>query len=439
MSEMTATRIGRAGWRSATLLGGAALWILAASLLWRTRVPPDVRLPHLDPRSLFSAAELRKTADYDRFGRVTFVLAVLAELATLTVLALRGPRLARGLALGRVGAGIVVGMVTVTVVWAVGLPFAIADTWWARRHGLSKGSWVEAVVGPWGRLLGSAMLALLVIAVVMGLAGRFPRGWWLAAAPIFTALAALVSLVSPYVVALSVQRPKPSLRATARALERREGIGHVPVGIQKVHDMTTQANAMALGFGPTRRVVLWDTLLDGRFTRPEIRVVLAHELGHHQRRHILKGIGWFGLFALPGSFVLAHVTRRRGGMADPGVVPFGALVLVAIQLALLPVENAISRRYEAEADWVALQTTRDPAAAQGLFARFAQTSLEQPRPPWWAFALLHNHPSVMQRIEMARAWAARSGPAAAPRGGSGSPSRSSTSTRSPASRRGAPS
>ena len=82
-----------------------------------------------------------------------------------------------------------------------------------------------------------------------------------------------------------------------------------------------------------------------------------------------------------------RVTRRRGGMGEAAAVPLALLVVAVLQLALAPAQAWISRRMEAEADWKALQTTRDPAAARGLFVGFAKTSLANPDPPAWAHVL----------------------------------------------------
>jgi STE24 endopeptidase len=71
------------------------------------------------------------------------------------------------------------------------------------------------------------------------------------------------------------------------------------------------------------------------------------------------------------------------------------------------VNNVISRHIEAEADWMALQATRDPRAAASVFAKFAPVDLEEPRPPTWDYVLFENHPTVIQRIAMTRAWASR--------------------------------
>jgi STE24 endopeptidase len=103
------------------------------------------------------------------------------------------------------------------------------------------------------------------------------------------------------------------------------------------------------------------------------------------------------LLALPALYLLARLVP----LADPENVPRAALVLLVLQLATLPAANAISRRYEREADWIAFTKTRDPAAARGLFQRFATTSLDDPEPPWWDRVLLEDHPSLLERIELA--------------------------------------
>ncbi len=126
--------------------------------------------------------------------------------------------------------------------------------------------------------------------------------------------------------------------------------------------------------------MLWDTLIDGRFTNRELRVVIAHELGHLARNHIWKEVGWYALFAFPGAYLIARATRRRGGMGTPEAVPLALFVLVVLGLLALPLQNAISRHMEAEADWMALRTTHDPTAAVGLFRRFVPTTLDEPDP-----------------------------------------------------------
>src|SRR5213078_3384994 len=177
-----------------------------------------------------------------------------------------------------------------------------------------------------------------------------------------------------------------------------------PVDVEKVSDLTTQANAFSVGLGPTERVVVGDTLLDGRFSNAEIRVVIAHEFGHIAHHHLWKGLAWAALFTFPIAFAVARITARRGGLGDPGLLPYGFLVLFLLSTVVTPVQNAVSRHIEANADWAALQAARDPDSQQHLFQTFATTSLEQPNPPTWSYIMFENHPTLMQRIAMAQAW-----------------------------------
>jgi STE24 endopeptidase len=126
-----------------------------------------------------------------------------------------------------------------------------------------------------------------------------------------------------------------------------------------------------------------------------------------KRNHVLKGVGWFALAIVPTAFLIALVTRRRGGMARPEAVPFALFALIAVQIATIPLQNVVSRHIEREADWIALETTRDPVAARDAFTELARASLSQPRPPGWADALFETHPAIMQRIEMTAAWQKR--------------------------------
>jgi STE24 endopeptidase len=137
--------------------------------------------------------------------------------------------------------------------------------------------------------------------------------------------------------------------------------------------------------------------------------VAAHEFGHVAHRHIWKGLGWSLLLTVPAFFVVEIVTRRRGGLERPEVVPYALLVLAVIGLVVTPFGNAVSRRYEAEADWSALRATHDPASAESLFRKFTRYDLVQPSPPGWSYVMIDNHPTVVQRIAMARAWQARAG------------------------------
>ena len=217
--------------------------------------------------------------------------------------------------------------------------------------------------------------------------------------------------MSPYLLAGGINPPKsPQLRSEIGRLSQIEHVQGTPVDIEKVSDTTTEPNAFATGLGPTRRVTIYDTLLDSRFTSGEVRFVIAHEFGHIWHNHLYKGIGWSVIFGLPIALVLAWVTRRRGGLGDPGVLPYGVLVLMLLNIVVTPIGNVVSRRDEAEADWSALRATDDPSSGRTLFKKFSTTSLQEPNPPTWAYLWLETHPTLMQRIAMTQAWQTRQSP-----------------------------
>jgi STE24 endopeptidase len=403
----------------ATLAVLAAAWLYAASLLWRTQVPANLRLPRLDPHRVFSEALLRRAARHDGFLRIDFLLASAAQLVALVWLAVRPPRgwggpLLRGLELA---------LLALVVSWLARFPFGLAAEWWERRYGISRQSY-----GAWlvGRLPSPGSVAALLVLVALGmwLARRLGRRWWLAAGPLLAVGGLVLTLVQPL------------LGPTLHPLRDRQlaavlaGSG-IRLGVDKVADETREANAEAIGIGPTRRIVFTDTILRRPFGAPELRFVARHELAHHRRHHLWKGAAWFALFALPCAFVLAAAAEWRGGLARPEAVPAVLLAAFCIQLVSLPVGGAIARRYEAEADWTALRATHEPAAARRLFVDFARVDLEQPDPPHWSQLLLDDHPSLLQRIEMAEAWTNRRQTARGSPEGSGSPPGSPSATTPP--------
>ena len=243
-------------------------WLASAWYLWRTQVPGDLSLPNLAAREFFDAELLEETADYARFVRIVTLLSIVATLITLVVLVFRIPRLARATGLGPIGSGMIVSMVMLVVVWAVDLPFSIALRWWDTRYDLAEGGWLEWLVEPWAVLGGSIAFIMLQVAVVMGFARRYPRFWWIPVPPVFLAITVFFVVVSPYLLAFGIDRPRdPQLRRESEVLAKKVGTEGTPVDVEKVSDITNQPNAFAAGIGPTKRIVLFDTLLDGRFTR----------------------------------------------------------------------------------------------------------------------------------------------------------------------------
>ena len=162
---------------------------------------------------------------------------------------------------------------------------------------------------------------------------------------------------------------------------------------ERVHRCTERVRD---GVGPTQHVFLWDTLLNGEFTDDEVRAASPHELGHLSREHVLKSLAWYSPLALPGAYLIAVATS--GAAVWPGRRPSRrSSSSSSSRSSHSPVENAISRHFEQEADWIAFETTRKPSAARTLFVKFTTSALQAPDPLVWSVLLLDSHPPVADR------------------------------------------
>jgi STE24 endopeptidase len=379
----------------------AAVWAVAIWVLWRSSVP-SLDLPHVDTRSLFTAHVLDRADDYSRGRRALWAAATVVQLVALGVYSRFGVRWSRESAAGPIGTGMLLGMLGFALVWAAQLPFSVLGVWWQHHYGIKGQTYLQVTLGNWLALGGTFVFLCLALAIVMGFARLVGDHWWLPAAPCFIGLTVLFAFVTPWLLT-GDRLDDPVLAADAARLERVEGVD-VPIRVMKG---VSEPNAFATGLGPSRRVFLWEPIVEPPFTRREDAVVIAHELGHLKHEHIWRQIGWYALFAFPGTFLIARATRRRGGMRNAEAVPFSLLVLVALGLVALPLQNVVTRHLEAEADWSALQATKDPAAAESLFRHFVPTTLSEPDPPTWDYVVLENHPTIAQRIAMVREWRRR--------------------------------
>jgi STE24 endopeptidase len=315
-------------------------------------------------------------------------------------------------AAGPIGTGLLLGMLGFAFVWLAQLPFGLAGLAWERSHGISKEGYLDFAFGSWLGLGGQFLFICAGLAIAMGLARLLRRTWWMAAAPVFTGLVLLFAFLSPYLTPNLGKLHSHELRVAAKHLAKVEHVPDAKVSVDEVHAYTTAPNAEALGIGSTKRVILWDTLLRPPFTTKEVRPVIAHELAHLQRGHILKSVGLFGLFAFPLAFAIALTTRRRGGMREPGAVPLAILVLTLLSIVTTPLQNTFAQRYEREADWIALNATRDPATQRSTLHKLATTSLSRPDPPKLLQLMQDTHPTIMERIALTKAWEERQGRAA---------------------------
>ena len=384
MSEMTATRIG-----VATL---TAVWLVAAYALWQTAVPGDLDVhATLAP---FANLDLARAERHDQVLRLLTLASITLQFVALVLFVRYRPRV-RGRPVLRAAQ---LGALAAVVLVLARLPVGAVALWWQRRYGIAQldyGQWLIDQVGP--LLLRIGLLAFAA-ALCFWLAARFGRRWWLVALPVLVVAGAAVILAQP----LLTPRTEPAKRRDiVRQVERlaaREGLSRPQVEIQRTSGRTRQLNAVAIGIGPTTRVILWQTTL--ALPAAERAFLVAHELGHVRQRHLWKGLAWFVLLLTPGLALLARLAPLR----TPEDVPRVLLTAFVLLTLATPVVNALSRRYEAEADWIGLETARNPPAAQRFFADVARAGVRDPDPPrWWAL-VFGTHPSLADRAGMADAF-----------------------------------
>ncbi len=308
---MTATR------RAATIAVLSAGWIVAAALLWRTSVPDGLDLPALDAGSLFPAEQVERAERYERFLRWNALARMLAQLAVAVGVVILAPAIVRRLRGGPVVRGVTLVAIAYVALWLARLPFGLAALWWRRRYDVAREGYLDFVLRPWATLLGELLLACAAAAALMLLARRLGPRWWLAGAAAVAVLGTAYLLLQPLFLAPRfAPLPDGPVRRDVQVLAQRMGVDDVEVRLRKAAERTRAANAEVVGLGPSRRIVLWDTLLEG-FSRREIRAITAHELAHVSRRHVWKGIGWFLLAVVPALWLLDRAARLRGGLRRP--------------------------------------------------------------------------------------------------------------------------
>lgn len=305
----------------------------------------------------------------------------------------------------------------------IGTLTALPLAWSAQRVELSDGLSHQA----WSSWLGDRAIGLgvtwvfttVALLAIVGLARLAPRSWPLWAAMAAASLAMLGSFIYPVLVEPLFNHFTPMqagpLRSDIFALAAREHVHLDDVLVADASRRTTTLNAYVSGFGSTRRVVVYDTLLTG-LPQKQVEAIVAHELGHAEHDDVLIGtvLGALGAAFAVGllGLVMSNpgVLRRTevAGLGDPRVVALLLALSVVGSLLASPVQNTISRAIEARADRTSLQATHDPTTFVAMQKQLALRSLSDPTPPRWSQFWFGSHPTTLQRIGMAEALRARS-------------------------------
>ncbi len=264
-------------------------------------------------------------------------------------------------------------------------------------------------------LLIGLVMATIVVELLYMLMRETPQHWWIVAWIVFLGLVVLLAQLAPVVLFPIFYKFEPleNEELKRRLIVLSERAGTRVRGVYKWHlsEKSKKANAALTGLGATRRIILADTLLDN-YSDDEIEAVLAHELGHHVHRHILKsifvqaGITLFGFWL--ANEVLHYAVERRDmfqTISDFADLPLLILVATVLSFLLMPALNAYSRFNERQADRYCFQSVASVEPFISAMIKLAEQNLAERAPAGWVEWLLHSHPAIAKRVAAAEAWA----------------------------------
>jgi STE24 endopeptidase len=354
--------------------------------------------------SYFSEAELERARDFRRPQLLLSLAALAVEIGVLALLVRNPPRRLRGPFRRPILAAAIAGAALSVLVSAAPLVLNIVARQRARDVGLVTQGWggyAFDVVRSWAI---GAVFAAIGAAVAVALIRRLPRAWWIPGSVAVVAFGAISTYAGPIVLDPIFNRftalPAGQTRDDVLELAQRAGVDVGEVYVMDASKRTTAANAYVNGLGHTKRVVLYDNLLND-FSRDEVRLVVAHELGHVRYDDLSRGLLWLAIVTPFGMFAVSRMTQRLApgdSGIGPAVLPALALSVTAVVFVLTCVSNQLSRRVEARADSYALQLTGEAEAFISFQRRISLKNLSDQDPWVWSSFLLGTHPTTIDRI-----------------------------------------
>jgi STE24 endopeptidase len=263
-----------------------------------------------------------------------------------------------------------------------------------------------------GFLVGLVMTAI-VVELLYFMIRQWPQHWWVITWALFMGLFILLAQLAPVILFPIFYKFEPlddeDLRRRLVQLGERAGTRVRGVYRWKLSEKSKKANAALTGLGATRRIILADTLLDN-YAPEEIEAVLAHELGHHVHKHILKSIAvqagitllgfWLANFVL--HFAVDHHMFEE--LSDFANLPLLAITVTVLSLLLMPALNAYSRYNERQADRYAFESISNVEPFISSMNKLAQQNLAERKPAKWIEVLFHSHPAISNRVAAAEEW-----------------------------------
>ena len=359
----------------------------------------------VEAQQYFTASQLDRAEDFRSLQRVLALAGLGIGIGTLAVLAWHPPRrvltrLERRPLLGGAAAGAAISLVVVVTQLPV-------SAWMRKRSldvGLATQSWPDWAVDVLKAAGIGAVTAAIGGLIAMALIRRFPRHWWGPGAVLVVAYGVVTIWLYPIVIDPLFNKfeplPNGKLRSEVLRLADRAGVDVGQVYRVDASRRTNAANAYVIGLGHSKRVVLYDNLIDD-FTPAEVRGVVAHELGHQKHDDLIRGLAWLAIVAPAGTFLAQALSERfaRGGrLGMPAALPAIALAIALVSFGLGCASNALSRKVEASADSFSLELTRDPNDFIRFQRRIAIQNIADPDPPEWLHVLFDTHPTTVERI-----------------------------------------
>ena len=381
----------------------------AAVVIMRPRDRGPDPLP-VQARAYFSPAQLQRAETFRR-GQTWLGLGQMAVgLAALALLVRYPPR--RAMAIRRpVLAGAATAATIAVVAGLAPLPLAAIARQRAKDVGLVTQSWLGYASDVAKSEAISAVFAGAGGAVLIVAMRRTGRRWWIPGTVAVVAFAVITVYAGPIVLDPLFNKftplPAGALRSDVLELARKANVDVGQVYVMDASRRTTAANAYVNGLGRTKRVVIFDTLLKD-FTPAETRGVVAHELGHVHYRDVRNGLLWVAIVAPFGMWAAASLAERlapRDAPTGPRAIPAVALSLALLLPAVTWISNQLSRDVERRADAFSLELTHEPRPFIGFQRRIAIQNVADPDPPAVIQFLFGTHPTTLQRIGQAEAFA----------------------------------
>jgi STE24 endopeptidase len=257
------------------------------------------------------------------------------------------------------------------------------------------------------------VLAAIVVELLYFTIRQWPQHWWLLAWALFLGLFIVLAQLAPVVLFPIFYKFEPldneDLRRRLVVLSERAGTRVRGIYRWKLSEKSKKANAALTGLGSTRRIILADTLLDN-YQPEEIEAVLAHELGHHVHRHILKSIfvqaaiTFVGFWAANWTLHYAVDQHMFEQLSDFANLPLLVLVSTVLSLLLMPALNAYSRFNERQADQYAFESIASVEPFISSMNKLAEQNLAERTPSKWVEWFFHSHPAIARRVASAEAW-----------------------------------